>query len=83
MKLKGTVVRAYVAEGLTGQNARLNGRPVIHVTPDDPEALREIDGSHQAGVGEVRVPLPHGTTGADLPPVGETIEVDFDASPLR
>lgn len=81
MKIKGTVCRSYLAEGLNGPNARLNGRHVIHILPEDPAVLRELDGDHQAGQGEVRFVCP---TSDDVPPVGEVIEVEIaNPGPIR
>jgi hypothetical protein len=74
MEIKGTISRAYVG----------NGGNVVHVVPEDRTILKEIDGSHQTGAGEIKAYV--GT----LPKVGESFSAPFDdddvadgSSPLR
>lgn len=59
MEIKGTITRAYVGEGLTGSNGRFNGKNVIHVRPEDPTLLQDLDGDHQVAGGELRIIVPH------------------------
>lgn len=74
MQIIGTITRAFVGEGQTGTNSRFNGKNVIHVRPTDPAILKELDGDHQTGAGEIRLVAPDG----DLPEIGTEVDVEVD-----
>lgn len=73
MQIKGTITRAYRGEGLTGSNGRFNGQNVIHVRPEDPKILQELDGEHQVAGGEVRIAVTD-----ELPEVGASVDAEID-----
>lgn len=66
MQIKGTVSRAYVGP---------NGN-VVHVVPTDRAIMRDIDGTHQTGAGEIKVFV------ATLAQVGDAFDATIDDDAL-
>jgi len=68
MQIKGTVTRV-------SEHPRAGH--VVHVALEDAEQLRQIDGSHQAPGGQLRV-----IASSDPPDVGDPFEADIDDEAL-
>jgi len=65
MHIKGTITRAFEGPG--------EGRTTIFVALEAPELMKEIDGSHQAPGGQLRL-----QTSGEPPEVGEEFDAEID-----